>query len=461
MLRLAIQGTEGPGGLSRAAAISALTRVRPLRGGWRPNAAPLFFNARILIAAVCAVLSTTAQATNGLNHFGFGTESVMMGGADVAVARDTTALNTNPAGLTRLSRPALDVYSATAYSLDVGHRDPLNDVRVSNHFITLGGGGYSRPLGNGLVAGIGLFAQGGAGNVFKNVNTGLGTRDELSSLFGIARINAGVAWQASDKLALGASVAAIYSRIEQRIFPNTSVVAPAPFFGLQLKAVDGINFGVKFGAQYVVDERWTLGATFTPKARLTMNGGSAVVNMNAAGLGAVTYRDVRISGFALPREIAAGAAWQATDRMLLSAKVGWLNWADALKSSTLALSSPSNSAAPASIENTAALNWKNQTVYSVGTAYAWDDRTILRAGFNYGANPVPAQSMDPLLAAISVRHWTAGASHRLDNGWELGAGFEYQPGARVRYSNPQAPLGVNAETRNKYLAAHFMLSRRW
>jgi hypothetical protein len=31
----------------------------------------------------------------------------------------------------------------------------------------------------------------------------------------------------------------------------------------------------------------------------------------------------------------------------------------------------------------------------------------------------------------------------------------------VNYSNPQAPLGVNAQERNKYVAAHVMLSRRW
>ena len=462
MERPAIDHTGEQGVHRRAAAIGAWAHeCRALLYGWCEYAELLILDYGILIAAVFALSSTVAYATNGLNHFGFGTESVMMGGADVAVARDTTALNTNPAGLRQLSRPAFDVYSATAYSLDVGHRDPLNDARVSNHFVSLGGGGYARPLGHGLVAGIGLFAQGGAGNIFRNVNTGLGTNDELSSQFGIGRINAGLAWQAGDKLSLGASIGAIYSRIEQKIFPNTSVAAPTPFFGLKLKGVDGINFGLKFGAQYVASERWTLGATFTPKARLTMSGGSAVVNMTATGLGAVTYRDAHISGFALPREAAAGAAWQATDRLLISAKVGWLNWADALKSSTLTLTAPNNGAAPASIESTATLNWKNQTVYALGTAYAYDNRTTLRAGFNYGANPVPAQNMNPLLAAISVRHWTAGASRRLAGGWELGAGFEYQPGSRVRYSNPQAPLGVNAEERNKYLAAHFMLSRRW
>lgn len=50
-----------------------------------------------LVATVCAcTVPLAAEATNGLNLIGFGPESVAMGGADTAVARDTTALNTNP-----------------------------------------------------------------------------------------------------------------------------------------------------------------------------------------------------------------------------------------------------------------------------------------------------------------------------------------------------------------------------
>ena len=41
-------------------------------------------------------LPTACLAGNGLSLIGFGSESVAMGGADAVVARDTTALNTNP-----------------------------------------------------------------------------------------------------------------------------------------------------------------------------------------------------------------------------------------------------------------------------------------------------------------------------------------------------------------------------
>ena len=82
-------------------------------------------------------------------------------------------------------------------------------------------------------------------------------------------------------------------------------------------------------------------------------------------------------------------------------------------------------AAPGSISQSSPLNWRNQTVVSFGIAHVLNERTTLRAGFNYGRNPVPIQTMSPLLASIGERHFTAGASYRMSNGWELGGGLEY------------------------------------
>ncbi|MEP7207344.1 MAG: hypothetical protein ABI920_10430 [Casimicrobiaceae bacterium] len=119
--------------------------------------------ARIVVAALLAGLATgSAVGSNGLDLIGFGTESSMMGGADVAVARDTTALNTNPAGLSQLTQPAFDAYNAAAFALDVGHRDALgNDVSVSNRIIGLGGGGYARPLVEGVTDPFPIRKKGG------------------------------------------------------------------------------------------------------------------------------------------------------------------------------------------------------------------------------------------------------------------------------------------------------------
>lgn len=141
---------------------------------------------RLVATVVASALPFAAAATNGLNLIGFGTESVAMGGADTAVARDTSALNTNPAGLGQLARPALDAYMAAAFALDVGHSDSLgNDRSVDNKVVPVGGFGVSRPYAGGkLVAAVGFFAQGGAGAVYKGLRTAFGSTDELSAQVG-------------------------------------------------------------------------------------------------------------------------------------------------------------------------------------------------------------------------------------------------------------------------------------
>lgn len=183
-----------------------------------------------LFAALAACsFSLTAAAGNGLNLIGFGVESVAMGGADTAVARDTTALNTNPAGIGQLSRPAFDGYLGTAFALDVAHADALgNNRRVDNWYIPFGGFGATYSAAGGrLVGGVGFFAQGGAGTVYENLRTPFGTTDELVALIGFVRVTPAIAWRATDKLTLALAVPINAIIAKQRVFPHSSAFNPS------------------------------------------------------------------------------------------------------------------------------------------------------------------------------------------------------------------------------------------
>lgn len=417
----------------------------------------------VVITLACGV-AAPALANNGLNLIGFGTESIGMGGADIAVARDTTALNTNPAGLTRLKRPALDQYGALAYALDVAHADRFdNDAHVSNNVITLAGGGFAAPLGqSAFTAGLGFFAQGGAGSVFKNLNTAFGTREEVSALFGIAKLAPGLAWQATERLSLAIAGSVLNARAKQRFFADTSVLTPAgPFFGTTTSGLEATRTGAKLGFQYRLAPTLTLAGVYTTQTKLPLEHGHLSANMRAIGLGDVRYSDVRIDGLALPREAQLGAAWQALPATLISFQVSWLNWSRALRSQTLTATNPDNAAAPPVLSNTAALNWRNQYVYAVGIAQDLTPRTTAYAGFNYGRNPIPNDTLSPLLAAIAERTVTTGLAHRLSADWRVAAALEYVLPKKVRYNNPQLPFGADAEERTHYVALHLMLSKRW
>lgn len=411
----------------------------------------------IAFALSCLGISS-AHATNGINLIGFGAESTLMAGADIAVARDTSALNTNPAGLTQINGYVMDVFASMLRTTDLVHKDSNgNEEHASNRYTFLGGGGYAQSLEDlPCTAGVGLFAQGGAGGVFENIRTPFGNRDDLSSLFGIAKIIPGIGCEVTGKLSLGASLGIVYSTIEQDFFGDTSV--GSVFAGYKLEEAAALRMGLKIGAQYRVNPSLTLAATYTEKTELPLTGGSLIANYNGIGLGKVKYSDATVKGFALPREVALGVAFKPTDALLVSLKLNWLNWDDAIDTVTVRATDPNNAAAPAGYTLVAPADWKDQWVIATGLAYSWDDRTTLYAGHNYGQNPIPRKSSSPLLAGILEHHLTLGAAHKIDPDWLLTGGVEWMLPVGEKYTSP---LFGEAEIRNEAIFFHIMLSRRW
>lgn len=410
-----------------------------------------------IILAFGLSASLPALATNGINLIGFGAESTLMGGADTAVARDTSALNTNPAGLAQIQDRLFDGFGSLLRTTDLAHEDALNDQHADNRYTLLAGGGYAQSLENmPCTAGVGFFTQGGAGAVFKHINTVFGTNDEMSSLFGIAKITPGVGCQITDKLSLGASVSLVYASIEQKFFYDTSNAA---FAGFKNKGASAVRFGLKLGAQYKLNDAWTLGASYTEKTELPLTGGTAKFNFTGAGLGIVKYNNLSIKGFALPREFAIGAAFKPVDDLLLSAKVNWINWADAINDVTTSANDTNKTLAPQTIVAVSPQNWHNQVVYALGVAYSYDNLTTLYAGYNHGKNPMPEKNSNPLLAANLEDHITLGFARQLDETWKLTSGIEYLLPAKVTYDSQL--FGNDAEVRNEGIFFNLMLSKRW
>ncbi|WP_333873488.1 OmpP1/FadL family transporter [Methylobacter sp.] len=414
---------------------------------------------RFGLALLITLFSPIAIATNGINLIGFGTESTLMGGADIAVARDTSALNTNPAGLTQIKGQAFDGFGSGLRTFDLSHQDSFgNDKHADNKYTFLGGGGYAASLDSvPCTAGIGLFSQGGAGGEFKNINTPFGNRDDMSSLFGMAKISPGIGCRINDAWSVGASLAITYASVTQKFFPNTSVGA-VPFAGYSLKDASALKVGFKLGVQYRVNPSLTVAATYTEKTELPLTDGELNADYSAMGLGTVKYNNASLTGLALPREVALGAAFKPAETWLLSFKLNWINWADAVKSATLRATDPGNSSAPAVYQIVTPGDWKNQWVFASGLAYTLNERTTLYAGHNYGRNPIPAQNSTPLLAGILEHHVTLGIARQISPQWRLTGGLEYMLPVKVNYTSP---LFGNAEVRNEALFLHLMLSRRW
>jgi len=402
-------------------------------------------------ALLFALYSPVAFAINGINLIGFGTELTSMGGADIAVARDTSALNTNPAGLTQIHGQALDGFGSVLRTFDLSHKDSFgNDKHADNKYTFLGGGGYVVSLDSvPCTVGVGLFSQGGAGGEFKNIATAFGNRDDMSSLFGMAKVSPGIGCRVNDAWSVGASLAITYASVEQKFFPNTSVGA-VPFAGYKLDDASALKVGFKLGVQYRVNPFLTLAATYTEKTELPLTDGELEANYSGMGLGIVKYRNASVTGLALPREAALGLAFKPADAWLLSFKVNWINWSDAIQSVTLRATDADSPSAPAAYQIVTAGDWNNQWVFASGLAYNWNDLTTIYAGYNYGSNPIPAQNASPLIAGILEHHITLGAARQC-RGQERGTipAFDVEPPLVVEKCDPRPHQPPEKQRQNR------------
>ncbi len=398
-----------------------------------------------------------AFANNGLNLIGFGAQSVGMGGADLAVETGASALNINPAAVPREGQ-AFENSAGPAVGIDNYHTDANGKkVSIESPFALVGSAGYTRALGR-VTLGIGLFAQGGSGTAFNNIATPFGTVDDIGAQIGVMRITPGVAWHASERLSLGVSVPLNIALAKQDVYPDTST---ATFSGYAIRDAFSFSPSIKAGALFRVNDRVSIGATYSSKTKLEFRNAEMEVNYTAQGFGYVTYDETKLEGISLPQQLGIGIALRPTPQLTLALDVDWLDWSSAVERSTLTAKNPNSSLAPQTIQASSDLNWKDQVVFAIGAAYDVSDRLTLRAGYNYGRSPLPESTLSPLLAPIGEHTLTLGMGYRMQGGWKLDGALEWQVAEEVTYTNPISLTGNPSSLQIGYIAIHLTAAKVW
>lgn len=414
--------------------------------------------ARWIWGAVAALLVTTAQAGNGLNDVGYGSESAGMAGADLAIARDTTALNTNPAGLTQIQGQVVDLLMEPYSFLRARHKDGIgNSSGPDNGEGVALGGGYARRLGDsGVVVGIGSFFQGGAGFAYKNINTPFGNRDDMSALFGSLKLAPGIAWEANEQLSVGAAVGIIYSSARQKQFFNTSTPT---FSGARIDDLSGISTNIKLGLHYRPAPNWVIALAYTSEAPLKLENGEMQLNNTAINGRILRYRDVTIKGLAFAPEVGIGVRWQASPRMLWTAEVNWLSWSSSMQQTTLIARRPDDASAAAELILPTPLDWDDQYLVAAGGVWQWTPATEVVFGASYAKQPIPRETLSPTMALLGESSLSAGFVHKFSERWRFLATGTWQPPVEVKYDNPA--FGGRTAERWEALGIYLTLSRRW
>jgi long-chain fatty acid transport protein len=421
-------------------------------------------SAALALTLACA---TSAGATNGLYLTGYGAESLGRGGANIAVSDRTLGLNTNPAGIAQLQG---DHYTASvsilAPSLEFENMvNPPTDGK--NRYFPLPAFGWVRSGPETPWAwGVGFVAQGGMGATFEDLNTFFGTRDQTYTQVRFMSVSPTLAYSLSEDSAIGATLNLGWADASFRLFPSTSYFNAAnpamSFFGPKMEEAAGFQSSLRVGWWWRPQPRWTIGAMYQTETESDFEDGTLTVNFEAMpGLGRTVRYDATMNGFTFAAQAGVGTAVRLTDRWLLAVDLKRYYWDHAISTIQVVGTSPEVAGAPPRVELPFVFDWQDQWVVSVGSEWRVGDAWTWRAGWNYGENPVPDETLTPLFPANTEHHLSFGASYTKPTGVTYEFALEHAlensqtnnntnpfinpfgPGARVDHSQWTIAFGVS------------------
>ncbi len=407
------------------------------------------FQLYLPVALTVALLPSTASATNGMDPISFGARAAGMAGTDTAVATDTNAMNTNPAGITQFEHGADLGVSLMMPKLTLNDQVTtpqgtmlLNQgLKGESKVFPLISAGYAQRVYEGLHVGLGFYVQGGMGAEFKNVHTfvdndpttPLTTQPtpatyDMSSQVSYFKLVPTVAYRL-ENIAPGTDLSfgvAFNVGLSSMKFSHSGFQFPEPdndgvyqAHKVEFNSDNAMGYGVRAGVlASFLQRRLAVGVSYQSKASLDYKGPLKVDSM-------MEY-DAK-AGFGWPQELAFGVSARPVPRLLLAVETRWINWADTMD--TVTFSGAAKGAVPPGYESMTMpfqMKWKNQLVFSAGAeVQVLPDLLKVRAGYNHANSPVTGDGINPLFPAVTQDHLAAGLGVTLVKGLTIDGAAEF------------------------------------
>lgn len=366
---------------------------------------------RIVASMVLAGLAGSAYATNGYFSHGYGMSAKGMGGAGIAYPQDTLAAATNPAGMVHVGNRwdlGVDIFVPDrGFSLGDGgifdsSFNPVGAGPAAASYDGNGSGameswfpipefGYNRMINNNLSFGVSVFGNGGMNTTYGDGDhpfaggSGAEVGIDLMQMF----IAPTIAYKVSNQLSVGASLNLVAASFEANGLEGLGVASNGKDYSF--------GAGVRVGAMYQVNSVVTLGATYQTKTNMSKFDDYDTLFPNGGE-------------FDIPANYGVGVAFKANDKLDIAFDISRIEYEKVDVTGN-----------PATGMVNGGFGWKNQTIYKLGAAYKYDDSLTLRAGYNYGKNPVelddPASPMaftlNTLAPGVVEKHLTLGFTKAL------------------------------------------------
>jgi long-chain fatty acid transport protein len=413
------------------------------------------------------VLGAGQAMAGGLIAYEVGTADVGLASAGYnARAQDASTVFTNPAGMTRLdgnqflASGQLD-YGKTKFSIGSGTSSALGTDGGGNAFGSdgwfLGGGGFfSYSVSPQLKLGFAMTGNFGAPLEYDDNWVGR-YYVQKATMLGMSLLPS-IAYKATDKLSLGASVNAMYGIYKNQVAINIpDAQRPGSFVPIrraetdaQLKLDDNTwGWGVNLGLLYEFTQGTRLGLTWNSQVDLDFSAPAEFSNLGQLGTtlqnAGLLNATVNV-GIKVPQQAMGSIFHQVNPQWALLGSVGWQQWS---KFGQVQLGID-NTANPTSL--TTSLNFDDTWHFAAGAQYRLSDPWLLNFGIAYDTG-FQSGNVSPLLPANSAWRFGVGGQHQVSKTFFWGIAAEYLYGGTLD-TNLQSAAQVSAGGRGNVVGSY-------
>ena len=381
------------------------------------------FNKGLVACAVTAALTIpmTAMATNGYFAHGIGMKHKAMGGAGVAAPRDAMSMATNPAASAAVGS-RID-FGAEIFSPDRSSKlgTTTFEGNDDDNFL-VPEFAYNSAIDAKKSWGIVIYGNGGmnasyTAPVYSTMSPPPGTNVNTSSNLEQLFIAPTFAYKVDDKNTLGVSLNLAYQTIEMKGIGNycgyTSPGGPAGcadgVTGVSDQGKDSATgWGLKLGWMGKMSD--SLSVAFVYATETEMSKFSKYNQLFANG-----------GEFNIPSHMTLGLDFKATPKLNVLFDIQRINYTDIAALSNGNNGNPFDTFLGAA--DSKGFGWEDMTVFKLGFEYGLNNKTVLRAGWNHGGQPIGADdtAFNVLAPAVVEDHLTLGATWTMADKAELTA----------------------------------------
>jgi long-chain fatty acid transport protein len=396
-----------------------------------------------------------AQA-GGLYLYEVGSPDVGAAAAGYAArAQDASTVYTNPAGMTRLSRPELmlgvqPMYLNMKFSPNSSTTTSGPDGDAST-WIPGGSLFYAHPVTKDLHAGFAVVGNFGLSVEYEDNWVGRYYAQE-ATLQGITFMPA-VSYRVAPGLSIGAGLGMMYGTLKTTIaIPNRQLFDPLPDGQLTLEDHDW-GFNGKFGILYELDKATRFGVTYTTDTKLDFS-----TTTEFSGLGPILQDFLRNRGLldapldlgvTAPQAVMVSAFHDFTEKLALMANIGWEQWS---KFGKVEVGIYSND--PQSL--TTQLQYKDTWHGALGAQYRVSDPWLLTTGVAYDSSMINDDQRSPALPVGDTWRFGLGGLYTYSEKVTLGTAYELAWGGDMPMTVSRGPAAGTVSGEYKNTAIHVL-----